>query len=99
MRKLVPIFLIVSEITIINLKRPIEGSGAEEVGKVFISTFVLNSNWLQVKDFRFLSMSQEDEELALEESPEHARSTPKKFGHLFSFTSGAYTFENGVLAD
>ena len=33
-----PILLIVFEIPIVNLKRPIEGSGAEEVGNVFIST-------------------------------------------------------------
>jgi hypothetical protein len=50
-------------------------------------------------DVRFLSIIQEDEELALEESPEHARSTPKKFGHLFSFTSGSDTLENGVFAN
>ena len=82
-----------------NLKRPIEGSGAKEVGNVFISTLVTNLNCFQVTDVRFLSISQEDEELALEESPEHARSTPKKFTHLFSLTSGADTLENGVFAD
>ena len=99
MRKLVPIFLIVFEITIINLKRPIEGSGAEEVGNVFISTFMLDFNPPQWLDVRFLSISQEDEELALEESPEHARSAPKKFAHPFSLTSGPDTLENGVFAD
>ena len=57
-----------------------------------------NYDFSQVKDVMFLSISQEDEKLALEESPEHARSTPKKFPHLFSLTSGADTLENGVFA-
>ena len=99
MRKPAPIFLIVFENTIVNLKRPIEGSGAEEVGNVFISTFVPGLDFSQVKDAIYLSIIQEDEELALEESPEHARSTPKKYTHLFSLTSRADTLENGVFAD